>query len=100
MKLKKFPWKTILPAVADAARELLGRRNPETDLPPSGLKPEMETQIAVIKERLQILEASQVDQAVVMKRISRIALRSSIAIWLGIGAFAISSVALLLTLIR
>jgi hypothetical protein len=99
VKLKKFPWTTLIPAVADAARELFGKRF-EQDLSAAGPRTEMESQISGIMQRLQGLEASRVDQALIMKNLGRIKTGSSVAIGLSIAAFVISCITLFLLFIR
>lgn len=99
VKLKKFPWTTVIPAVADAARELFGRRS-EEGLSAAGPRAEMESQISEITQRLQSLEAFRVDQALIMKNLGRIKTGSSVAIGLSIAAFVISCITLFLLLIR
>lgn len=99
MKLKKFPWTTVIPAVADAARELLGRGS-EQDLSAAGPRTEIESQISEIMQRLQALEALRVDQALIMKNLNRIKTGSSVAIGLSIAAFVISCITLFLVLVR
>lgn len=99
MKLKKIPWKVILPAVAGAARELLGKHGSE---PPSLFEhqSDISNEMSAIRERIRLLEASQMDQAALKKRFADVSMRSSIAMWASLAALAISATAFVLVVSR
>lgn len=110
----QISWQVVLkylPVVADGARILWDKWNSKSKTPFVDTKAEPKTQIATIVERLEALEASEVDQANLFKQIAEqlqgmsaglneVSHRSSIGLWLGIGALAMSIIALVLVALR
>lgn len=111
-----IPWNKILEiitsdVVINGAKDLWERWDSKTNPPPVDPQSEIKTQIEVIVKRLEALEASEPDQAKLMKEIAEqlqgvstglieVSRRSSTGLWIGIGAFAISCVTLLIVLLK
>lgn len=113
-KLPKNAWKEIIaivPAVVAGAKEVYDKWSSRSKPVPVDPQSEIKSQIAAIVERLQVLEASGVDQANLAQQIAEqlqglsaglteVSGRSSMGMWFGIGSLTVSIVALLVFIIR
>lgn len=108
--LANLPWKEILkvlPALVTAATKLWDRTTSQPKSVPINPNDEPKKQLTAIIERLQNLEESEAAQANLIKQLleqlqgvsaglTEISKRSNISFFLGIGALAISVIALVL----
>jgi hypothetical protein len=112
--LASLPWKDILkvlPALVTAATKLWDRTSSQPKSAPINPNDDPQKQLTAIIERLQYLEDSEAAQANLIKQLleqlqgvsvglSEISRRSNISLFLGIGAFSVSIVALVIVILR
>ena len=114
MALANLPWKDILkllPALVTAATKLWDRVTSQPKSAPINPNDDPQKQLSAIIERLQYLEESEAAQANLTKQLleqlqgvsaglTEISRRNNISLFLGIVAFAVSIVALVMVVLR
>lgn len=112
--LANLPWKEILkvlPALVTAATKLWDKTTSQPKSVPINPNDDPQKQLAAIIARLQYLEESESAQANLIKQLleqlqgisaglTEISKRSNISLFLGIGAFSVSVIALVMVVLR
>ncbi|HEY8607657.1 MAG TPA: hypothetical protein VIM12_11145 [Noviherbaspirillum sp.] len=109
----QIPWKELIklvPTVVAATRDLRNKWGSKQQAPEVDPHAEVKTQIATVTQRLATLESAGAEQADVMKQIAEqlqgvsaglaeTARRATTALWTGLAALAIGTVAVVVAVI-